>query len=150
MRRWHEAETGGLPGRKAALPIYRICCRWLLVGAGLAVNWSATATTIVLALNQKLRHQVGGSCADRAVHEVTLAASGRKAGANKKSAAWSSTKTRSSLCKVSMLDQAVHLHGLTQGRAGVAPPFRTYKEAKFEHLGRGKDALHTIPRTNIF
>jgi len=84
------------------------------------------------------------------LHEVTLAASGRKAGANKKDAAsWVSRKTRSTLCKASVFEQ---VRGIVLRVASVAalrqpeeqepiaplllPPSLTYREAK-KLLGAG-------------
>lgn len=87
------------------------------VPSGVSINWSAP-------------WQAGRSMqGEGSVHEVTLAASGRKAGAAKKGPAWSSPKTRSSLCKLEMyarfqeLRSALHLD-----REGSSS--NTYGEAK--------------------
>jgi len=104
--------------------------------SGLAVNWSAAAPVAMLTANKKGRIKATGAAATTPVHEVTLAASGRKAGANKKSPAWNSAKTRSSLSKLSLLDQATALFHLSHGDTASAAPISTYREAKLVTLGR--------------
>jgi len=87
------------------------------VPSGVSINWSAP---------RKLGTSMLG---EGAVHEVTLAASGRKAGAVKKGPGWSSPKTRSSLCK---LELYARFQEVCKARG---PPeegwqFCTYGEAK--------------------
>lgn len=73
---------------------------------------------------------VGETCRARAapLHEVTLAASGRKAGAAKKGRGWASNKTRSSLCKASVLEQVIRLLYLSGFSTEDIP--KSYRGAK--------------------
>ena len=87
------------------------------VPSGVSINWSAP---------WQARHSMQG---EGSVHEVTLAASGRKAGAAKKGPGWSSPKTRSSLCKLELYARFQELHGIMHlDREGSSS--KTYGETK--------------------
>ncbi|KAK9814518.1 hypothetical protein WJX72_007238 [[Myrmecia] bisecta] len=72
------------------------------VPSGVAINWSSPpSSTWAGASTQQPASRV---IVSGPVLEVTLAASGRRAGAAKKGPGWNSPKTRSSLCRACLLD----------------------------------------------
>eukprot|EP00877_Chromochloris_zofingiensis_P003503 jgi/Chrzof1/13153/Cz07g22010.t1 len=78
------------------------------VPSGVSINWTATSHKSVFS-SHAATNAAGPTQVCGGVHEVTLAADGRKAGTAKKSAAWDSVKTRSWLCSVAFLQRFAEL-----------------------------------------
>eukprot|EP00884_Botryococcus_braunii_P020626 jgi/Botrbrau1/7247/Bobra.0021s0030.1 len=72
----------------------------VLVPSGVSINWSAACSVLWAGSQAPL---------SKATHEVTLAASGRKAGCSRKGRGWQSPATRSSLTKQAFLDRFLAL-----------------------------------------
>ena len=70
------------------------------------------------------------------IHEVTLAASGRKAGTAKTTSAWESDKTRSSLCKADMAAKFCQLLKMS-GSTWLTEVKRAHGAALYRHLKGG-------------
>jgi hypothetical protein len=69
------------------------------------------------------------------VHEVTLAAHGRKAGAGRKAPNWNNQKTRSRLCSAALYEQC-------QGLLAVVPALQQGSVAAAAVLDSAADASH--------
>lgn len=79
-----------------------VWCNVLYRAAGVSINWNCQLPLLSALASPPA---TPSTAAAAGVHEVTLAAHGRKAGAGRKASNWSNKKTQSRLCSAALHEQ---------------------------------------------